>query len=85
MRSNSGRNLNREWKIGAQHCLYHIGGRFYERLERFPGALCNPNGYILFKTKQEFLNSPYLKIGEKVNVESRLGDVEGIPGFVKMR
>ena len=83
-RSNSGRNLNEKWNIGAKHCLYHIDGHFYQRLEKFPGALCSPNGYVSFQTQQEYSTSPYLIIGEKVNVVSELGSIEKFPEFVNM-
>ena len=45
----TGRNLNEKWKVGAKHALYHKDGTWYERLEKFPGALFDPYGYILFE------------------------------------
>jgi len=77
----TGRTLNRQWRIGAQHCLYREDGRWYHRLERFPGALCDANGYVVFGTKHAFLNSRYLSIGEEVNVP---GGISSIPGYVRM-
>ena len=50
----NGEMLNREWKVGARHALYHKDGTFYENLERFPGALFDPDGYILFKTQDDY-------------------------------
>ena len=82
-KSNSGKRLNIKWNIGASHCLYHVDGNFYERLERFPGALCDPDGYILFKTKEDFDSCSYLNIGEKVNVNNRAGCSSSIPGYVR--
>ncbi len=45
----TGRDLNEKWKVGAKHALYHRDGTWYECLEKFPGALFDPHGYILFK------------------------------------
>src|ERR1700722_20631699 len=46
----SGRLLNQKWGIGARHALYHKDGHWYNNLERFPGALCDPRGYVKFET-----------------------------------
>ena len=82
-KSNSGKKLNIKWNIGARHCLYHVDGRFYERLERFPGALCDPGGYVLFKSQEDFENCPYLRINEKVNVKNSIGDISVMPGYIR--
>jgi hypothetical protein len=82
-KSNSGKRLNIKWNIGASHCLYHVDGNFYERLERFPGALCDPDGYILFESKEDFESCPYLNIKEKVNMKSSFGDISAIPGYIR--
>jgi hypothetical protein len=52
-RSGSGRALNQEWSVGAQHALYHRKGIWFHLLERFPGALFDENGYVLFETKEQ--------------------------------
>ena len=81
-RSNSGESLNRKWQVGARHALYHRDGTWFMPIERFPGAYFDPNGYVLFRTKQEYLGNPYLRIGERVNVR---GGISRIPGYKKMR
>ncbi len=78
----TGRDLNREWRIGAKHTLYREDGRWYHRLEHFPGALCDARGYILFKTQQDFVRCRYLSIGEEVNVP--LG-ISAIPGYTRVQ
>jgi 5-methylcytosine-specific restriction protein A len=50
----TGKQLNREWKVGALHALYRKNGTWYNLLERFPGALFDTNGYILFETREDF-------------------------------
>ena len=81
-RSNSGARLNEEWKIGAAHCLYRKTGNWYMPLEFFPGALCDENGYILFKSESDYRSCIYLQIGKQVSVP--LG-ISKIPGYVRMR
>ena len=75
----TGRFLNARWSIGARHALYHKDGVWYEQLNGFPGALCDPNGYVLFRTEAEYRNCPQLHIGRKVNVE---GHLSRRPGYV---
>lgn len=45
---------------------------FYERLNRFPGALFGPRGYVRFDNEHDFLRDPLLSIGEKVNIHTTL-------------
>src|SRR5262249_18262582 len=68
VKTNFGRVLNEEWKVGARHALYHKDGTWFMELERFPGAYFDPNGYVLFRTRDEYLDSPYVVIGKRVTV-----------------
>ena len=77
---NSGKALNQLWGVGAQHALYHWEGKFYENLTEFPGALFDDHGYVRFRTPEEYEQSPYLSIGEKLNVR---GTISQIPGYVR--
>ena len=81
VRTGSGRELNRKWNIGASHALYHKDGTWFNVLERFPGALCDPNGYILFNTKNAYETHPQLKTGLRTNVP---GGISLLTGYVKM-
>lgn len=78
----TGRELNKQWKVGAQHALYSERGTWYHNLERFPGALFDANGYILFNSKREYENCRHLNIGEELNVP---GGIASIPGYIKMK
>lgn len=82
VRSGSGRALNIEWKVGAQHALYHHSGSWYHVLERFPGAFFDRNGYILFPTKSDFLNCKSLRIGKHVSVPE---GIENMGGYTRIR
>lgn len=77
----SGRELNDLWDVGAKHALYYKDGTWYNNLERFPGALFDPEGYVLFKTEQAYRNCQHLKIAKRTNVP---GGIASIPGYVRM-
>lgn len=76
--TNSGRRLNREWGVNAQHALYHKDGDWYQLLERFPGALFDPNGYVVFATEKEYKLCGYLERTTKLHVP---GGISRIPGY----
>ena len=78
----SGKVLAGRWKVDVSHALYHRDGTFFENLLRFPGALFDPNGFLVFKTREEYLRSPHLRIGQKLNVP---GGISGVPGYKKMK
>lgn len=82
-KSDSGKRLNVVWGIGARHALYRQDGKWFHKLVQFPGALCDPNGYVLFKTEEQFLSCPYLEINNCVHVKGN-GTISGMPGYVKM-
>ena len=72
--SNSGARLQRLWGIPAEQVRYHCEGRFYMPLGRFPGALCDPNGYVLFPTPADYAACARLSVGARLNVRGRLAD-----------
>ena len=53
-------------------------------LERFPGALFDSHGYIVFENERAFLSCSYLHIGEEINVLDPKGIV-AIPGYGRIR
>jgi hypothetical protein len=77
----SGRKLNELWGVGAKHALYHREGTWYNNLERFPGALFDPNGYVLFATEQAYKSARQLRIGQETNVTN---GISSMPGYVRM-
>jgi hypothetical protein len=81
VRTGSGKELNDKWSIGAAHALYHKDGTWFNVLERFPGALCDPRGYVLFATKEEYEASSHLKIGERTNVP---GGISKLDKYIRM-
>jgi hypothetical protein len=74
-----GKQLNEEWKVGARHALFSRDGTWYENLQRFPGALFDQKGYVLFKTEGEYRKNAHVRVGKKTNVP---GGIASIPGYV---
>ena len=78
----SGRKLSRRWGVDVRHALYHREGTFYENIRRFPGALFDYHGYVVFQTEQDYQKSTYLLKGQKLNVPS---GISSIPGYIGVR
>lgn len=76
-----GKQLNDLWDVHALDAYYHKDGTWFENLHRFPGALFDANGYVIFRTKQEYDNCSYLDIGQKLNVHQ---GISSIPGYKRM-
>lgn len=75
-----GDDLKRLWGIPAKEVRFHREGKFYGLLTRFPAALCDLDGYVLFETEQDLMSSPHTKIGKRLNVP---GTISKIPGYVR--
>ena len=52
-------------------CMYDKQGKFWNRLRNFPAALFDSQGYVFFETESQYLNHPYLNVGEKTNTVGR--------------
>lgn len=78
----TGARLNVLWGVGARHALYIYDGHWYHQLERFPGALFDENGYLLFQTEAEFRNCRHISIGKDVSVPKP--GISAIPGYVRV-
>jgi hypothetical protein len=81
-RTNYGENLKRLWKIPVVQAHYHQDGKFFMPFDKFPAALCDPNGYVLFNTKEEYDNSSFLSIGKRLNVKNGICT---IPNYKRMK
>lgn len=77
-----GVELNQRWGVNAAQAFYRETGNWFHRLERFPGALFDANGYILFGTREEYEACEALQIGKELGVPS---GIASIPGYVEMR
>ncbi len=78
----TGKYLNEHWDVRAKHALYHKDSSWYHVLERFPGALFDPNGYILFKTEAEYQNCTDLIIRQHTSVPD---GIFSIPGYILVK
>jgi hypothetical protein len=76
-----GRALNKKLNLGVEHALYHKPGKFYESLRKFPGALFDSDGYVVFETSQAYKSCPQLRHGKKVNVNGT--GISSISGYVR--
>ena len=81
----TGLELNQKWAIGALHALYRKDGTWYHRLERFPGALCDKNGYVLFKTPYDLETCPGVSIGKEKNWMSVPAGIATLSGYKRGR
>ena len=74
--------MNKEWGINALHALYRESGTWYHHLKKFPGALLDKDGFLLFKTKEEYLNCRYLQLGKQLSVPK---GIASLPGYVRVK
>ena len=77
----TGKDLNHKWKVGARHALYRQDGRWYHHLERFPGALFDAHGYVVFETEEAYEQCHRLQRGEELHVPD---GIYSLPGYVRM-
>jgi len=77
----TGRALNKKWGVNAQHALYREDGTWYHVLERFPGALFDAHGYIMFDTEEDYKNCPGISIGKELSVAAGIAN---LPGYVRV-
>lgn len=80
VKTNSGEKLRRQWKLPVRQARYHKDGTFFMPLEKFPGALCDQNGFVVFQTWQQYESSRFLQIGCRINI--RLG-ISKLPEYVR--
>jgi len=76
----TGKFLNDLWQIRAEHTLYSHNGTWYHHLERFPGALCDSEGYKLFASGEEFERCAQLRIKQHVGCPP---GIRTIPGYIR--
>lgn len=71
--------LNEESGVRAAQARYREIGNWYHPLTRFPAALFDLRGYILFPTEEAYRTSPHLKIGKAIGIPK---GISAIPGYV---
>lgn len=80
----TGKALAEHYKLNARSAHYHVSGRWYWTLEKFPGVYFDANGYLLFLTKRDYSGCEYLRIGPvNTGVRNKEAGISGIPGYVR--
>lgn len=74
--------LNDAWGVGAVQVRYSDDGHWYATLARFPAALFDAHGYVLFMTEEEYRTSPYISVGKQVSIPKP--GISAIPGYVRV-
>jgi len=75
-------HLKDTWGVNAAQVRYSDDGHWYATLERFPAALFDAHGYVLFKTEEEYKSSPHLHIGKQISVPKP--GISALPGYVRV-
>lgn len=77
----TGKFLAQMHNLRVHHALYHWERTFYENLNRFPGALCDPNGCVIFTTENDYYKCSHLRITKKTNVPFGIARIPGYQRF----
>lgn len=81
----TGRLLNEQSSVGAQHALYREDGTQYRTLTRFPGALFDANGYVLFDDERAYKGCAGLIAGKGRNRANVPREISTLPGYIRKR
>jgi hypothetical protein len=81
-----GKELAMRWGLTVKQALYRKTGDWYHLLNRFPGALLDPDGYVAFESDEAFKACPHLRTGKDVErnggwAYAPLG-IKAVPGYV---
>jgi 5-methylcytosine-specific restriction protein A len=68
---------------GIKQARFHRDGHWYHQLREFPGALCDSQGFLAFKTEAAFRNCPGLVIIQDVNMQVGR-TIATLPGYVRV-
>ena len=76
-RACTGAKNKKKWRIPAERSLYSEEGTFYHKLMECPGALCDRNGYIVFRTEKDYRNTKGVQVGARTNVSTGISKLDG--------
>jgi hypothetical protein len=79
----NGRALNHRWNVNARHALFRQTGNWYHLLTKFPGALFDPKGYLLFETEEDYRACKYINLTKEIWVPNPRG-ISSVPGYVQV-
>ncbi len=78
------RRLNNAWRVGARDYRFRETGDWYLPLVLFPAAYFDRNGYVLFRTKEDY-HSIKRKYAHGRKQVSLPGGIATLPGYVRVR
>ena len=79
------RTLCVEWNVKVQHALYREDGTWYHILRRFPGALFDARGYIMFGSEEEYRKCPGALFGVEKNWMNVPAGISSLPKYHKVK
>ncbi len=79
-----GDRLNQKYKVGAVQARYREDGNWYHPLDKFPGALFDANGYVLFESAAEYAACNDVKKGPDPNHIHVEGGIASLPSYIKL-
>ncbi len=77
----TGSALAKRHQIEAKQSLYRADGRWYHLLKVFPGVLFDSEGYVRFRTAQEYENCVQIKRYEQKDQAIIQHGIAKIPGY----
>jgi HNH endonuclease len=75
-----GKTIAKNWNLAVTQARYSEWGNWYSRLTKFPAALIDANGYIVFENEAALLDSG-ARLTEQINVK---GGISILKGYVRM-
>src|SRR3990170_7383778 len=73
------KELATRWGLNVRHALYRKTGNWYHQLRRFPGALLDADGYVIFESEQAFRACSQLQVKKQVSAPK---GIKAMPGYV---
>lgn len=70
-------------QTGAVHVLYRKDGTWYHHLDKFPGALFDINGFLVFQTREEYEKNQYLQHGKELSIPRGISSIPRYTKFTK--
>jgi len=77
-----GTQLAAEEGLPVHQAYYHHEGTWYQRITRFPAALFDREGYVVFRSEDAYLKLPGVNVTQKTHIPKGL---PSLPGYTRMK
>lgn len=78
------KEINNVVKLEVNHCLYGSHGDWYHNLRKFPAALFDKDGFVVYQSKRQYENDIHLKHSKKsLHVEEGISSIPGYTFYTK--